>query len=94
MAVFGSEDSSGPIRFDHFNLADLFAGTPRAGNTDAVFAIGPSDSTFTAFNGTGFTYSGGLFTGGTINRIDSVVANHTEFVFLDINMPVAQFPPL
>ena len=69
----------------------MFAGTPRAGNTDAVFAIGPSDSTFTVFNGTGFTYSGGLFTGGTINRIDSVVANHTEFVFLDINMPVAQF---
>src|SRR5262245_27715598 len=89
MATFLASNNA--VRFDLFNVAGLLVGTPIISN-DAQFSIGPdSVNNFTIFGGTGFTYSGALFNGGTINSIEIYTAGQPDFIFSGLSMPVAQF---
>jgi trimeric autotransporter adhesin len=90
MATLNAVNATGPIRFDTFNIASLLAG-PTLTNTPTTFTRGADADNATSFIGTGFTYAGGLFTGGTINSISSVASGQTQFTIGGLSLSVAQF---
>ena len=89
MATFDGSDSSSPIRFDLFDVADLISGGVLDHSTINQ-AVGTS-SDFTLFSGSGFNNDGVLLDKGTINRIDTVAGNAHQYAFDGLAMAVTQF---
>src|SRR5262245_57101816 len=90
MATFSAVNATGPIRLDTFSVASLLAGSTSTNNaTTFTRSVNPDNAT--TFTGTGFTYSGGLFNGGTINSISSVAGGQTQFTIAGLTLPVTQF---
>ncbi len=90
MATFTAVNATAPTRFDLFNVTGLLSGTPNTSDA-TTFTIGADADNFTAFSGSGFAYSAGLFNAGRINRIDSVAGGQTQFQLDGLSMSVAQF---
>jgi Ca2+-binding RTX toxin-like protein len=90
MATLTAVNADRAIRFDLLDVASLLAGAAITSNA-TTFTIGTDPDTFTAFSGSGFTFSAGLFNAGTINRIDSVAGGQTEFSLDGLAMSVSQF---
>src|SRR5215510_1130182 len=90
MATFTAVNPIGPTRFDLFNVAQLLAGSTITGS-GTTFTRGSDPDNATTFMGTGFTYSGGLFNGGTIDSISSVAGGQILFTITGLALPVAQF---
>jgi trimeric autotransporter adhesin len=90
MATFTAVNPIGPTRFDLFNVTQLLAGSTITGS-GTTFTRGADPDNATTFQGSGFTYSGGLFNGGTIDSISSVAGGQILFTIAGLALPVAQF---